>query len=244
MPGLDAALAHQRDVSSIAALAERDLKAYWWQIRTKPPLDIAAALKRFMPSLSEKYGLAAAELAAQWYEDERLAANAPGRYGVQVAETAPSSQVEALAGWGVSPMFSATPNATLALSNLAGGLGRLVLGADRGTISQNALSDPARPVYTRIARSNGCAFCKMLATRGAVYGSSARAGGAPALAELAAHYHDHCHCTVSVSWDSDPVHSPEVDLWTSAYTDATRQLGGASDTSAILSIMRQTLGTN
>ena len=244
MPGLESALAHTRDVNSLVSLAQHDLTRFWATIRTRPALDVAEALKRVLPALSTKYGLAVSELSAQWYEDERLAANAPGRFGVQLAEPAPVPQVEALAGWGVGPLFSATPNAVMALANLSGGLGRLVSGADRGTLRANALADPARPKYTRVARSNACAFCKMLATRGAVYGSAQSAGSRNVLAEQAAHFHDHCHCSVAVSWESVAIHSPEVDVWTAAYTDATRQLGGASNTSAILSIMRQTLGTN
>jgi hypothetical protein len=238
MPTLADVEDHREAVQSLVTLAQRDLVRAWRAVETRSATTARDAVLEVIPALVDDYGNSAASIAADWYDELREVSGAPGSFTAPLAEPPPADQVEALARWGVGPMFSATPDADTALSLLSGGLQRLVVGADRGTIETSALADPARPVYTRVARSNACAFCKMLASRGAVYGSAERAGRGRS--ELSAHYHDHCRCAVAVSWDGAPVHSPGADQWARAYTDATTAVG--TDTRAVLAHMRQSLG--
>lgn len=54
--------------------------------------------------------------------------------------------------------------------------------------------------YVRVPTSGcACAFCMMMASRGAVYWSEERAGGTPS-----SKYHDHCRCTVVRVSTSEP----------------------------------------
>lgn len=60
----------------------------------------------------------------------------------------------------------------------------------------------------RLTGNDNCGFCVMLASRGAVYGSAAAAGGTPPrgfthdIDALLTKYHDHCDCEVVPVWTS------------------------------------------
>ena len=79
-------------------------------------------------------------------------------------------QIATNVGWSVAPLFGqSAPD--LALKRLGGVTQRLVANADRATILGNVKRDPARPRWYRGSSSSCCAFCDMVAGRGAVYRS-------------------------------------------------------------------------
>jgi hypothetical protein len=237
---------HRRAVDDVASLALRDLVELWRGVETASAPTIARAVQAELPTLIELYGEMAAVLGGDWYDELRDEAGAAGRFDARLADPPAPEQVEALARWGVGPVFSQSPDAGAALSLLSGGLQRAVVGMDRGTVEASALADPAGPVWTRQARPTACAFCKMLSTRGAVYGSEEAATRVVGqrgrgLQTFGGRYHDHCHCTAVPTWPGQDVpRSPEVAAWTSAYTEATTAAG--TDTGAVLAHMRQALG--
>lgn len=65
----------------------------------------------------------------------------------------------------------------LALKRLSGGLQRIVADADRDTVELSGEMDPGEVRFARHASANACAFCALLATRGAVYHSEESALG-------------------------------------------------------------------
>jgi hypothetical protein len=138
---------------------------------------------------------------------------------------------DTLARWGVGPLFGADPNSGLALSLLSGGLQRIVFDGGRDTSAGSAALDPAKPTYARHASANACAFCALMATRGAVYTSKdaaervgysargrTRTGGTRSKGEK---YHDDCHCVAVVVWPGQEYKpAPYVAKWEQAYLDA------------------------
>lgn len=77
---------------------------------------------------------------------------------------------------------------------LNGKVDEFVKQAARDTIMQNVRHDKARKRYARIPDGNACEFCSMLGSRGFVYHTEAKAGGA-------GQYHPHCNCQIAVSFD-------------------------------------------
>lgn len=75
-----------------------------------------------------------------------------------------------------------------ALASGAGSVARLALSGGRQAITQTAIKDKAG--WARITSGDGCSFCNMLASRGAVYGEDS--------VDFAAH--DHCGCTAEPSY--------------------------------------------
>ena len=166
----------RRAQSTLSAAATADLRKVWPRLLTMRPDNMAEALALVLEEFAGKYGSASAALAAEWFEERREDAKAAGSFRAQVAAIPPAERMEILARWGVGPLFGASPDPVTALNLVTGGLTRIVLNAGRDTIVQSTALDPAGPRYARHASANACAFCAMLATRGAVYTSETNAG--------------------------------------------------------------------
>lgn len=269
MPTLAEVEAHRQALDDLTTLATAELVALWRSLDLTVPSEVAAAVRDVLPTLAAGYGLASAGLAADFYEDVRGAAGVAGSFAADLAELAHRERVDALAGWGVAPLFwrddaeaqmlaedygvrvepRPAPDPDKALSRLSGGLQRIVANADRDTIALNAERDPADARWARHASANACAFCALMATRDAVYRSEqsalrvteARSGKQ----KLGEKYHDHCRCIAVPEWPDAPLErAPYISDWEAAYTAATAELGGANDPKAILSLMRQSLGSH
>ena len=128
------------------------------------------------------YASMAASAGADFYSEIRHDAGLRGYTAKSVPEFS-SAKARALARWSIGPLY-ADPDLEAAESRLRGGMQRLVADADRATVAANAERDPARVRWYRAASAKACAFCAMLATRSAVYRSSASA----------LRSHSHCRC--------------------------------------------------
>jgi hypothetical protein len=104
---------------------------------------------------------------------------------------------------------------------LTGSSQRLVRQASRETVVNNAAKEGVR--WARYAKPTACAFCRLLATRGAgdpnqkwLYHSEKSAGGE------GHSYHDHCEC-VPVAVRAGAIWTPPeyAQGWEQQYTDAT-----------------------
>lgn len=269
MPSQAEILAHTRARDAIAELAERDLVAVW---RTLTLDDVATArreIQAILPLIIDGYGTPISSLAADWYDELREQAQIARPYRAVVGPLATKAQTDALAGWSTGALYGASPQQEAALTALQGGLQRLLTNADRDTILANIAGDPVRTRYARHASANACAFCAMLATRGAVYLSKesalgvvgrgtekrkdgtrldnlrkgVRARGKQALGEG---FHDHCHCTeVPVFEGQDYEPAPYIKRFVDAYAAAPAPAnGGALDLKDTLASMRKTLDTH
>lgn len=190
----------RQDLFHLTNMARADLRAFLWQVKDLPVAEVRNLLIQVMPDLVEPYMQASGELAATWYEDLRRAVGARGAFyasaptvGVQIG------QANAVARWAVDPLVPkethgvsfdpqtgdeilfvngmTAPDPEAVLRRLAGSVHRMIFDSARGVVEGNAARDPVRVGYQRMARGNCCAFCGMLASRGAEYSSSASAGG-------------------------------------------------------------------
>src|SRR5690606_32983036 len=137
-------------------------------------------------------GRVAAALAGGFDGQLRDEGGGPGRFRGGLADPVPAGQAEAAARWAAGPLFGGD-GAQAALDHAAGSVQRLVQQPGRDTIALNVSRDPAKPGWARVPRGRGCAFCRMLAGRGAVYTSAEAARGMRA-------YHDHCKCSAVPVW--------------------------------------------
>jgi hypothetical protein len=174
-------------VSSLSVLAARDLRAVWRQVDDVQL--VQEALRDLLPAVVQAYGIAATTVAADWYDDLRDQQNIDGRFFAITAELDDLGTDE-LAGWAVGPLYGATPDIPAARSMVEGGLQRRIANAARETVVRSSLEDPRAVGWQRSA-SGGCAFCQMIASRGAVF--------TEASADFASH--DHCKCVATVAFD-------------------------------------------
>lgn len=175
MPTASEARRHQRTIADLTTLAIADLVREWGAWDLSDAQRVRLALNELIPQLVDAYGLPAAAVAADWYEDLRAVADAARPFDAITASIPTAERVDSLAGYAIGPLFGATIDSQGALSLAAGGLQRLVSDMDRGTIENSVALDPIGVRYARHASANACAFCAMLATRGASYVSGANA---------------------------------------------------------------------
>lgn len=168
----------------LTALARRELRQAWVVVEGRNAEQVRDFLMDVVPAIADKYGVAAAALAADWYDEVRDQAGAAGRFLAEPAPLPHSSRYEALVRWGVDPLYQGAPDELAALARVAGGLQKIVVNMHGQTLTESAERDPAAQGWGRQARGDGCDVCKALAGRGFVYKG--------ATADFATH--DHCHC--------------------------------------------------
>lgn len=206
----------RRANDQIQALAFRDLKALLLALQNPNPVLYRERLVEALPELLRPYMTVSADVAATWYED--LRPSTKKAFFAEPVTNYSRPQVDALVRWSVSPLFGQSDSTVLSL--LAGGSQRMIENASRDTIISNTGRDSIRVGYARIPRAGCCSFCGMLASRGAVYSSSASAGGtvgrgvdasetagkrggqgrgvkARGSRDLGDTYHDFCRCVVA-----------------------------------------------
>lgn len=139
MPLSATARRHRADLAELAGFAENDLSLVFQDVSSAAL--VKEALNDTLPRLVEVYGSAAASLGADWYDELREQAEVRGRFQAIVAELPDRGRTESLAGFAVSPLFGAKPDATTALSKAAGGLQKIIFNADRFTITGSSNQD-------------------------------------------------------------------------------------------------------
>ena len=148
-------------LAELVRMAGGDLSALW---RRAESLD-SAAFRSFLieafPAVVDPYAAAAADLAATWYDDA-----APElRYIAQPGPLPVADQLQSSTSWALN-----TTQGADALGLLSGTLQRAIFDAARNTTVANVESEPGAR-WARHASANACEFCRMLATRSAVYAS-------------------------------------------------------------------------
>lgn len=152
-------------------------------------------------ALVDEYGSASASLAADYYDAQRVAARVTGRFTVPLLDPPPDEQVDNSLRWATKDVWPRDPEdpATTeaqkqpmdvrleqAEKKAEAVAQKLVTDQGRGTVREAVRRDPQATAWARSAALGACAFCKLLAVRGAVYKRDT--------ADFRAH--DGCHCGV------------------------------------------------
>lgn len=150
-------------------------------------------------ALVATYGQASATLSADYYEAERIAALVTGRFTVPLLGPAPDEQVTASLRWAMKDVWARDPGdpATTeaqqqpldvrleqAEKKAEAVAQKLVTDQGRGTVQGAVRQDRQAVAWARSAALGACAFCKLLALRGAVYKQDT----------VDFRSHDGCHC--------------------------------------------------
>lgn len=138
------------------------------------------------------------------------------------------------------------------LGRLSGSSQRMINDASRTTVVRNAEEEGVK--WARLAAEDACAFCKVLALRGAAYNSYGvaednigvkrlvvvgRNGRPRGKRQIGESYHDCCRCVAVPERKGTKWKPPDyVTDWADQYRDAKKAAGGASDLKLILAKMR------
>lgn len=216
------------DQAKVVGLARRELDGFWRTLDKSNPVAAKAALQDFMVALVEGYGPISATLAADYYDEIRDAAGARGRFTAAPVEAVEADRIRSSAAWAAQPVFSGDEAG--ARARLTGIAQRYVQESGRQTLIANARRDRARPRYARSPHGKTCAWCILLASRGAVYHSEETAGAL-------GNFHDDCDCQIVPAFDDDDL-PYDVDAMNALYIEGRKNATGNTD-KAIAASMRE-----
>lgn len=169
-----------------------ELRALGSQLAGDRPDAIRDAFLEVVPGLADRHGQLVGAGSAEWYEAVRRS-EIGGTFSARLGELPDQDVVRRNVRYAAGALFVPTePDPMRKLTDtLVGSLSRQVLDVGRGTIRDNTNRDSRAVGWNRIAQADGCKFCIMLSSRGAVYKKQS-AGFAS---------HDNCRCSASPSWD-------------------------------------------
>lgn len=175
-----------------------------------------------MEAVVRDYHRRSAGLAAGYYQAFRTAEGAGGQLTLRLAEPPdPDYLAYSLGFYGqIAPKQMVQKGirdvAAKTTTLVVGGATRHVLDGGRGTLTESVRGDRQALGYARVTAGKPCAFCAMLAGRGAVYKEST--------AKFEAH--DHCACTVEPRYRRDAALPGRGDEFRDLYK---QQAQGGSD---------------
>lgn len=219
--------------SGAVRLALRDLDTLWSRTQAWDPLARRQLLEEAWPLLIERYGEITATLAADRFEE------VTGMPAV-LADSVNIEQANARMRWGLEPLFGGAGDGA-ALGRLAQIADELVKQPGRDTLIQSAARNGIR--YARVpSGKRTCAFCLMLASRGAVYANKGSAGNARK-------FHGDCDCRIEPVADEGDLRRLKRDGYDPGelrdiYDASKATRDGAVDAKATLANIRAEEGTH
>lgn len=179
----------------VTAMAVQELAPVW----RLPTADLGQALFDVVPGLVQRWNLAAASVAADWYDELRESQGIAGRFTAIVPDIGDQGG-QALAGWGAEALKAPVEQDLAQADHLSpvesaqnrveGGLQKRLVNAANLTVTESSSLDPQARGYMRRTRPNACGFCRMVASRGSVY--------TKATATFASH--EKCYCEAVPAW--------------------------------------------
>ena len=149
-------------LGQLSTVADRDLRTLWRLAEQLPSSEFAAFVAQAFGDVATPYVSAASSLSADWYEQ-----SAPqNAFRTVDAPLTPPQALESSAQWALNVSIGRS-----ALELLSGTLQRAIFNGARDTTLANVERERGAR-WARHASANACEFCRMLATRGAVYSSS------------------------------------------------------------------------
>ncbi len=164
-------------VAHIDLLVARDIIRAWGLLHPAERLsvELIPELVALVTDVATAYGELSATAAADFYDYLAELAGTRLPPAVPADPRPPAAQVKKMAIWATAPLRYAAPLVPLALQRLTGATQRLAQQPGRTTMLETARRDRVR--FARVPQgAETCAFCLMLASRGAVYATEAAAG--------------------------------------------------------------------
>lgn len=200
--------------AGLALLVAQDLHGAYKHITD--PTDARLAL--LVQAITTKYGRISGALSGRFYQQIRRD-HGLGSHSVRVAEPAGLEQVQKVVGWAGHDNAGQTLTLEVLAPRLEGAATKMVQDVGRQTIVDSVRADPKAKGWARIPEPGCCAFCALLATRGAAYKTEQTADFKS---------HDHCRCHAEPIFTAyEP--SAQVRQWQADYAKATRGVRGSNN---------------
>lgn len=206
-------------LSQVNRLAEQELNQLWSRAAELSTVDFFQYVVGAYPLVADPYIDMSANLAATWFELSDEAST----YRAVTAPVPPVEQLHANARWALKA------DGLQGRTNLSGSLNRAVFDGARETTRLNVERTGSK--WAVDARPTACPWCRMMATRGAVYKTEATALKA---------CHDNGHCIAIEDRTGDYEPPAHIQQWEDEYQKA-RANAGSGDPRQIQAAWRQLL---
>lgn len=225
---------HRRDLAQLWSIASKNLPGLVFEMRRLEPAEARELLKLALPDLMDPFLGAASDMSAVLLDElYKMTVNVPPSEYLPAA-----GRIDGMARWAVTPMVDESLDSTV-LTRVTGAAERMFYDSARLTVERGVISNfldrrnrrygqvtrdeqGNRVRFQRFPAAGACDFCKMTASRGAVYNTAASAGGvvgrgsdstgfdsagarsggvgggvkARGKQSLGSNYHDACRCLV------------------------------------------------
>lgn len=217
----------QASLRGLIVVMLRDLAKLWPRLN---PHQLDRTIPRWANAnhaVVARYAAMSSGMAGDFYDAERIFAKATGRFTVPLADAPPLGQVDTSLRWATKNLWDPPAGSDRRVEPLQARIvaakqkseavaAKLVTDTARATIVDAVKQDRVATAWARQARSNACYFCRMLATRGPVYGEHT----------VGFQAHDGCSCVAvplfkGQKWQPDP----HVREWQALYEKAARSRG-------------------
>lgn len=206
-------------LQQVNRLAETELQQLWSAAERLSTVDFFQYIVGAYPAVVDPYIDMAATLSATWFEES----DPESVYRAVLAPNPPVEQLQSNARWALkSPGEQGR-------TDLSGSMNRVVFDGARETTRVNVEKTNSR--WAVDARPTACPWCRMMATRGAVYKAEATALKA---------CHDNGHCVALEDRTGTYQPPSHVEQWEDEYIKA-RANAGSGDPKQIQAAWRQLL---
>lgn len=180
---------HRRELAALWSVASKDLPNLVFEMRRLEVAEARELLKLALPDLMDPFLGAASDMSAVLLDElYRMTVNVPPSEYLPTA-----GRIDGMARWAVTPMVDESLDSTV-LTRVTGAAERMFYDSARLTVERGVITnfldrrnrrygqitrdkDGNRVRFQRFPAVGACDFCKMTASRGAVYNTAASAGG-------------------------------------------------------------------
>lgn len=169
-----------------------------------------------VPSVIDYYGSGAALLAVDAYDEKRAQFDLSTPFEAEPFVTLDEEKLFASIAWATAPLYvekRAVDVAGTVAARFRDVVSDGVANAGRSTTIGNVRADPASAGWRRVTGGHGCDFCRMLASRGAVYRKEITAVFAA---------HDNCDCTAEAYFRGEKFREADVMQYMASKRSRTR----------------------
>lgn len=214
---------HYAAQAGLGALLVARIRGIWGRLSGLPDEQVVDVIE----ALTTQFGSAAVSLSADFYEDMRDKAGVSGDFRTPVIDPPSREWVESSLEWALDVPDTITvepdveepaPESSVTfdddidtvstetevvddprLPRVEAAAGKMVADVGRNELIEAIEADRQARGWARVTRPGACAFCLMLATRGAVYKSEQTAGAranVKFVGEGEFKFHNNCRCTI------------------------------------------------
>lgn len=202
------------------------LRKLWPVVKPAQLAETFPTYRQGVSAVVGKFSLASISLSGDYYEALREDAGVTAPFRLPSIDPLSDEQIQAYLDTVVGDL--ASPAEFLAeftagiQQKVEAASQKVVADAGRAMVMGALEGDSAATGFARVARPGACAFCLLLAIRGAVYKSRATAGQLPpnTLGQVN-RYHDNCNCGVEPLFDGDYQLPPHILAAQETFNDAT-----------------------